>query len=99
MQKPLTFVRRYWQHIQDCLTVRGLLRENSGEHLNNLYWYDLPIKKAVSLSGIMKVIWWGLKQPPADEIAGNYGLISLYRAEAPEQPIEVSNPPSGTAAV
>lgn len=47
----------------------------------------------------MKVIWWGLKQPPADEIAGNYGLISLYRAEAPEQPIEVSNPPSGNAAV
>ena len=89
----LTTVRRTLEHVRKCRTVARLLREHDSPNLRNLYWYDLRLADAVSWRGIAKVFWWGLTQGEKDEIASNYGLVSLYRADPPKLPPEFPNPP------
>ena len=69
-------------HVRNCLEVRRLLRAHDTPNLRNLYWYDLPLRQAVSWPGIAKVLWWNLTRKKADEIAGNYDLVNLYWAAA-----------------
>lgn len=93
MNKLTAFIRRYRKHLRDCRTVRRLLREHDSDNLRNLYWYDMPLREAVSWRGILRVALWGWREGQLDEIAGNYGLISLYRADPPPLPADRSNPP------
>lgn len=86
-------IRRYFNHIRHCLTIRRLLREHDTENLRNLYWYDMRLADAVSWRGILKVIAWGVRGGEADEISSNYALTNLYRANPPERGTDVPNPP------
>lgn len=71
----------YLRHIRCCFTIRRLLREHPSENLENLYWYDLRLRDAVSWKGIGKVLRWGLRRREEDAVFGNYGLSSLYFAD------------------
>ena len=44
--------------------LRKSIKSYSGnlDHINNLYWYDLKIKFAISLLGFMKIIFWSLNR-------------------------------------
>ncbi len=84
---------RYIAHVRNCLTIRKLLRNKSSENLENLYWYDMKLKYAVSWRGILKVVIWGILKNNNNEIAKNYSKISIYCKEPPAKSINESNPP------
>ncbi|MBT8446355.1 MAG: aspartyl/asparaginyl beta-hydroxylase domain-containing protein [Gammaproteobacteria bacterium] len=69
------------EHIRNCLEMRRVLRGHDSPNLDNLYWYDLRLRDAVTWRGIARVLWWNLTQRRDDEIAGNYGLVNLYYGE------------------
>src|SRR5262245_19238088 len=71
------------EHYDNCATLRELLRGRTSENLRNLYWYDVPLLKAVSRRGMLRVARWNLLRRTRDEIASNYGLTNLYYAPPP----------------
>lgn len=77
-------ITAYIRHIRNCLTIRQLIRTRATENIENLYWYDLRLRDAVSWRGILKVLTWRLFNQGVDKVAGNYGLVSLYFAEPGE---------------
>jgi aspartate beta-hydroxylase len=77
-------ISAYTRHIRNCLTIRRLIGARTTENIENLFWYDLRLREAVSLRGILKVLTWRLFNRGGDKVAGNYGLVSLYFAEPGE---------------
>lgn len=86
-------LREVLDHIHNCRTIRRLLREHDSPNLRNLYWYDMRLSDAVRWRGILRVIHFALFSRDRDEIARNYGLQSLYRADPPERSADEPNPP------
>ena len=77
----LKSLRSYLGHIQNCLALRRLLRGRWTHNLRNLYWYDLSLPQALSVSGMLKVLQWGLFRRKTDEISANYAITNLYLAD------------------
>lgn len=70
-------------HARDCAEIAALLAGRTSPALDALYWYDLPLREAVSAAGQERVARWNRHERRDDEIAGNYGLASLYYAPPP----------------
>lgn len=77
----LKYLRAYLGHIRNCLALRRLLRGRWTHNLRNTYWYDLSLPKAISWSGMLRVLWWGLFRRKHDEISANYAITNLYLAD------------------
>ena len=77
----LKYLRSYLGHIKNCLALRRLLRGRWTHNLRNTYWYDLSLPQALSVSGMLKVLWWGLFRRKTDEISANYAITNLYLAD------------------
>lgn len=88
---------QYTSHIANSLTIKKLLASVESENLNNLYWYDLPLKHAVSWLGLFHILKRNFGQKLVgrfddDEIAGNYGLKTIYFAEPQGDGVNAPNP-------
>jgi aspartate beta-hydroxylase len=85
---------RYRQHAADCRAVARLLRRNlASSHLQNLWWYDLPLAYATSWRGIAHVFGKAFRAGTRDGTAAQHGLRTIYATPpAAMPPLRSSSP-------
>lgn len=82
---------RIWSEFErDCATVSALLAEHSSQNLHSLHWYGIPIHDVVSEAGQSFIREWNETNRERDEIADNYGLVSLYNTASPREGLDES---------
>lgn len=63
-------------HYLTSLRLKKLIKGTGiGKHL---YWYDIKIKKALGLRGVLKLLIFSIRAHKKDEIAANYNVRPLY---------------------
>jgi aspartyl/asparaginyl beta-hydroxylase (cupin superfamily) len=67
-------------HASDCATVSRLLAGSPSRRLDNLYWYDLPLRYAASWRGFAHVVRRARRGSPVDPTAASHGMTTLYCA-------------------
>lgn len=73
------WIQMLGHHLSNCRQIDQTLRHSDPTDLRDLYWYDLPLRRAVSARGFLKVLFWTLHQRhPVDEAAQNHGVQMLY---------------------
>jgi Aspartyl/Asparaginyl beta-hydroxylase len=81
------------QHVADCRAVARLLRRAPSMHLENLWWYDLPVRYAASWRGIAHVLRNAATSGRFDKTAAQHGLRTLYAPPPqPLPPVTTSKP-------
>lgn len=82
----------YLKYIQDSRTIAKLLNSVESENLNNLYWYDLPLKYAVSWRGIIHILSQHIFKHKRDMLGQNDDINTIYYSERKEDGINHPNP-------
>ncbi len=75
--KTLSAILTHWKH---CREMRALLRRYPTENMRHVYWYDIPIADAASITGFFKVVWAYLFAAKQDDTAAYYGAGTMYWA-------------------